>query len=155
MFSQVEEGSRRRRPATSAAAAEPPTERLPEGAEAALWSIVEVMPDPRNHLALTRDPTGEVRLSRRQIAEAMAAAPAPAHGRPRARSGPGAAIAAATPRPSRPAAPACRVGRPTPPRCGSPIPGPDDARRRRRGRRLRAPGSSRSAPTDPAAGQGA
>jgi hypothetical protein len=52
-------------------------ERLPKGAEAALWSIVEVIPDPRNHLALTRDPTAEVRLSAAQI-EAAAAAPVPA-----------------------------------------------------------------------------
>jgi len=52
-------------------------ERLPKGAEAALWSIVEVIPDPRNHLALTRDPTAEVRLSVAQI-EAAAAAPVPA-----------------------------------------------------------------------------
>ncbi|MCX6509766.1 MAG: hypothetical protein NT081_03005 [Actinobacteria bacterium] len=37
--------------------------RLPVGADAALWSIVEVVPDPRNHLALTRDLTGEVRIS--------------------------------------------------------------------------------------------
>lgn len=37
--------------------------RLPAGADAALWSIVEVVPDPRNHLALTRDLTGEVRIS--------------------------------------------------------------------------------------------
>ena len=37
--------------------------RLPIGADAALWSIVEVVPDPRNHLALTRDLTGEVRIS--------------------------------------------------------------------------------------------
>jgi hypothetical protein len=51
--------------------------RLPLGAEAALWSIVEVIPDPRNHLALTRDPTAEVRLSAAQI-EAVAAAPVPA-----------------------------------------------------------------------------
>jgi hypothetical protein len=49
--------------------------RLPQGAEAALWSIVESMPDPRNHLALTRDPTAEVRVSRRQLDEAMAAPP--------------------------------------------------------------------------------
>ncbi len=54
-----------------------PSERLPLGAEAALWSIVEVIPDPRNHLALTRDPTAEVRLSAAQI-EAVAAAPVPA-----------------------------------------------------------------------------
>lgn len=39
------------------------TVRLPVGADAALWSIVEVVPDPRNHLALTRDLTGEVRIS--------------------------------------------------------------------------------------------
>ena len=51
--------------------------RLPQGAEAALWSIVEVIPDPRNHLALTRDPTCEIRLSADQI-EAAAAAPVPA-----------------------------------------------------------------------------
>jgi hypothetical protein len=37
--------------------------RLPVGADAALWSIVEVVPDPRNHLALTRDLTGEVRIT--------------------------------------------------------------------------------------------
>ncbi len=40
-----------------------PDVRLPVGADAALWSIVEVVPDPRNHLALTRDLTGEVRIS--------------------------------------------------------------------------------------------
>jgi hypothetical protein len=54
----------------------PEGERLPQGAEAALWSIVEVIPDPRNHLALTRDPTCEIRLSAIQI-EAAAAAPVP------------------------------------------------------------------------------
>jgi hypothetical protein len=37
--------------------------RLPTGADAALWSIVEAVPDPRNHLALTRDLTGEVRIA--------------------------------------------------------------------------------------------
>jgi len=37
--------------------------RLPAGADAALWSIVEAVPDPRNHLALTRDLTGEVRIT--------------------------------------------------------------------------------------------
>lgn len=37
--------------------------RLPAGADAALWSIVEAVPDPRNHLALTRDLTGEVRVT--------------------------------------------------------------------------------------------
>jgi hypothetical protein len=36
---------------------------LPVGADAALWSIVEAVPDPRNHLALTRDLTGEVRIA--------------------------------------------------------------------------------------------
>ena len=54
----------------------PRRDRLPQGAEAALWSIVEVIPDPRNHLALTRDPTCEIRLSAAQI-EAAAAAPVP------------------------------------------------------------------------------
>jgi hypothetical protein len=33
------------------------------GAEAATWSILEAVPDPRNHLALTRDLTGEVRIT--------------------------------------------------------------------------------------------
>lgn len=37
--------------------------RMPAGADAALWSIVEAVPDPRNHLALTRDLTGEVRVT--------------------------------------------------------------------------------------------
>jgi hypothetical protein len=37
--------------------------KLPSGADAALWSIVEAVPDPRNHLALTRDLTGEVRIA--------------------------------------------------------------------------------------------
>jgi len=42
---------------------EPPVERaLPDGAEAALWSVVEVMGDPRNHLA-SKDPTSELRIS--------------------------------------------------------------------------------------------
>ncbi len=36
---------------------------LPAGADAALWSIVEAAPDPRNHLALTRDLSGEVHLT--------------------------------------------------------------------------------------------
>ena len=54
----------------------PDGERLPSGAEAALWWIVEVIPDPRNHVALTRDPTCEIRLSADQI-EAAAAAPVP------------------------------------------------------------------------------
>jgi hypothetical protein len=42
------------------ASAEP---RLPVGAEAALWSILEAVPDPRNHLALVRDLSGEVRIT--------------------------------------------------------------------------------------------
>ena len=37
--------------------------RLPKGAEAALWSILEVVPDPRNHLMLALDITGEVRIT--------------------------------------------------------------------------------------------
>jgi len=37
--------------------------KLPAGADAAIWSIVEAVPDPRNHLALTRDLTGEVRIT--------------------------------------------------------------------------------------------
>lgn len=45
--------------------------RLPQGAEAALWSIVESLPDPRNHLALTRDETAQVRLSPRDVAAAQ------------------------------------------------------------------------------------
>lgn len=49
-------------------------EKLPIGAEAAIWSILEVIPDPRNHLALTRDPTAEIRLSPAAISEAMAMA---------------------------------------------------------------------------------
>jgi len=55
----------------------PPPEKLPMGAEAALLAIVEVIPDPRNHLALTRDPTCEVRLTPSQLAEALATAPVP------------------------------------------------------------------------------
>ena len=39
------------------------TSALPVGAEAAIWSILEAVPDPRNHLALTRDLTGEVRIT--------------------------------------------------------------------------------------------
>jgi hypothetical protein len=45
---------------------------MPHGAEAALWSITEVLPDPRNHLAI-KDPTSELRLTddeRREAAEA-------------------------------------------------------------------------------------
>lgn len=49
--------------ATASPTTVPRDERLPAGADAALWSIVEAVPDPRNHLALTRDLTGEVRIS--------------------------------------------------------------------------------------------
>lgn len=48
---------------TATAARTPRDQRLPAGADAALWSIVEAVPDPRNHLALTRDLTGEVRIA--------------------------------------------------------------------------------------------
>jgi hypothetical protein len=37
--------------------------KLPKGAEAAIWSILEPLPDPRNHLALTRDLSGEVHIT--------------------------------------------------------------------------------------------
>jgi hypothetical protein len=40
-----------------------PVIALPTGADAALWSIVEAVPDPRNHLALTRDLSGEVHIT--------------------------------------------------------------------------------------------
>lgn len=45
---------------------------LPKGAEAILWSVTEVLPDPRNHLAI-KDPTSELRLSddERRAAEAI------------------------------------------------------------------------------------
>jgi hypothetical protein len=46
---------------------------LPAGADAALWSITEVLPDPRNHLAI-KDPTSELRLTARERAEAAEAA---------------------------------------------------------------------------------
>jgi hypothetical protein len=81
-----------------------PSEKLPVGAEAALWSIVEVMPDPRNYLALTRDPTAEVRLTRSAIDAAIAlasppTAEVPAVGSPPARTieGPAPAIITAGP----------------------------------------------------------
>jgi hypothetical protein len=48
--------------------------RLPHGADAALWSIVEAIPDPRNHLALTRDLSGEVHLTDADRAAARVAA---------------------------------------------------------------------------------
>lgn len=54
----------RRSEATTATTSRTPRDqRLPAGADAALWSIVEAVPDPRNHLALTRDLTGEVRIA--------------------------------------------------------------------------------------------
>jgi hypothetical protein len=54
--------------------------RLPQGAEAALWSILEPVPDPRNHLALTRDLSGEVHVTDLERALALAARPEPAIG---------------------------------------------------------------------------
>jgi hypothetical protein len=87
----------------------PPTEKLPQGAEAAIWAIVEVIPDPRNHLALTRDPTCEVRLTPAQLAEALATAPAPV-------AGPAPApVAVAAPVPA-PAPVAAEAPTPEPPR---------------------------------------
>ncbi len=55
---------------------EPVTDRsvLPAGADAALWSVTEVLPDPRNHLAI-KDPTSELRLTARERAEAAVATP--------------------------------------------------------------------------------
>ncbi len=53
----------RRLPVTTTARPGLRSERLPVGADAALWSIVEAVPDPRNHLALTRDLTGEVHIA--------------------------------------------------------------------------------------------
>lgn len=53
---------------------------LPQGAETALWSVVEAVPDPRNVLALTRDLSGEVRITdadRAGVAALLAAADAP------------------------------------------------------------------------------
>jgi hypothetical protein len=52
--------------------------RLPVGAEAAIWSILEAVPDPRNHLALTRDLTGEVRITGTPLDPAFRAANRPA-----------------------------------------------------------------------------
>jgi hypothetical protein len=49
--------------------------RLPRGAEAALASILEVVPDPRNVVKLTRDPTAEVHLTRAER-EAVSSRPA-------------------------------------------------------------------------------
>lgn len=46
---------------------------LPVGAEAALLWVVEVLPDPRNHLAI-KDPTSEMRLTEEERAAAAAAA---------------------------------------------------------------------------------
>jgi hypothetical protein len=51
------------RSGTTDAVAADRSEKLPVGAEAAIWSILEAVPDPRNHLALTRDLTGEVRIT--------------------------------------------------------------------------------------------
>jgi hypothetical protein len=46
---------------------------LPEGADAALWSVTEVIPDPRNHLAI-KDPTSELRLTDAERADAASLA---------------------------------------------------------------------------------
>lgn len=94
-------GTRERRPDTRAERrpARPSTDetgrgaratRMPAGADAALWSIVEAVPDPRNHLALTRDLTGEVRIAGTPLDPARRAAPAR----------PAASPAAATPPPT-------------------------------------------------------
>jgi len=48
--------------------------RLPLGAEAALLSVIELAPDPRNSLALQQDPTAEVRLTSADRAAARAKA---------------------------------------------------------------------------------
>ena len=49
---------------------------LPHGAEAVLWSVTEVLPDPRNRMAI-KDPTSELRLSdqERQLAAEAALHP--------------------------------------------------------------------------------
>jgi len=47
----------------------PDRRALPAGADAALWSVTEVLPDPRNHLAI-KDPTSELRLTARERADA-------------------------------------------------------------------------------------
>lgn len=52
------------RKATAQPGLEPSEPALPKGAQAALASILEVVPDPRNTIALTRDPTAEVRITR-------------------------------------------------------------------------------------------
>ncbi|MEZ5145207.1 MAG: hypothetical protein R2726_22255 [Acidimicrobiales bacterium] len=57
---------------------EPTKPKLPKGAEAALAAMVEVVPDPRNTVKTTRDPTAEVLLKkaeRRAIDEARAYRP--------------------------------------------------------------------------------
>lgn len=54
---------------------------LPFGADAALWSVTEVLPDPRNHLAI-KDPTSEMRLTDEERRAAAAEADqAPGTGR--------------------------------------------------------------------------
>ena len=49
---------------------------LPQGAEAVLWSVTEVLPDPRNRMAI-KDPTSELRLTdhERQLAAEAALHP--------------------------------------------------------------------------------
>ncbi len=56
--------------------------KLPSGADAAIWSILEAVPDPRNHLALTRDLTGEVRITGTPLDPAVRAAAAAAGATP-------------------------------------------------------------------------
>lgn len=46
---------------------------LPHGADAALWSVTEVIPDPRNHLAI-KDPTSQLILTDEDRAFAAEAA---------------------------------------------------------------------------------
>jgi hypothetical protein len=86
------------------AAASTPSTKLPLGAEAAIWSILEAVPDPRNHLALTRDLTGEVRIagtpldpafraSLQAAAATSTAAPTPTPGLPSTATGPQPAVA--------------------------------------------------------------
>lgn len=67
-------GRRRSRRADRVGDAAGRPRRLPAGAEAALRSIAEVRPDPRNTVALQRDPTGEVTLTSPEVAAAVSAA---------------------------------------------------------------------------------
>lgn len=86
-----------------------PDYALPAGADAALWSIVEAVPDPRNHLALTRDLSGEVHIT---AADREAAAALFSDGPKRER------IAPTKPAPAKPAA-----TKPAPAKATAPPPG--------------------------------